>query len=432
MAPLIFTTLFSLLLLSNTNAHTKHGFTVDLIHRDSPKSPFYNPAETSSQRMINAIRRSARSTLQLAKYEASPNSAQSVITSNHGEYLMNISIGTPPFPTLAIADTGSDLIWTQCKPCIKCYRQTAPIFNPKESTTYKNVSCSSSKCRALEDSSCSKAEDTCSFIIAYGDFSYTKGVVAVDTVTLGSTDRRSMSLRNVTIGCGHKNSGKFDPAGSGIIGLGRGSTSLVSQLGKSINGKFSYCLVPLTSQTGLTSKINFGRNGVVSGKGVVSTPLVQKADSPSFYYLTIEAVSVGRKKLHFSGTNNGTGEGNIIIDSGTTLTLFPPEFQQKLEPVVASTIKAHPMQDPSGLLNLCYKNISSFKLPEITIHFKGGDVKLENLNTFVEVAEGLSCFAFSGNDRMTIYGNLAQMNFLVGYDTVSKTMSFKKTNCAKM
>ncbi|CAE5962850.1 unnamed protein product [Arabidopsis arenosa] len=334
MASLISATLLSLLLLSNVNAYPKHGFTLELIHRDSPKSPFYNPGETSSQRMRNAVRRSARSTLEFSNDDASTNSPQSVITSNHGEYLMNISIGTPPFPILAIADTGSDLIWTQCNPCKDCYNQKAPLFDPKQSSTYKKVSCSSSHCRALEEASCSTDKDTCSYTISYGDNSYTKGDVAVDTLTIGSSRLRPVSLRNVIIGCGHDNTGIFDAAGSGIIGLGGGSTSLVSQLGKSNN--------------------------------------------------------------------------------------------------VASTIKVERVHDPNRVLSLCYRDTSSFKVPDITVHFKGGDVKLHKVNTFVEVSEDVSCFAFAENEQLTIYGNLAQMNFLVGYDTVSGTVSFKRTDCAQM
>ncbi|CAL9239124.1 unnamed protein product [Arabidopsis halleri] len=431
MASLISATLLSLLLLSKVNAYPKHGFTLELIHRDSPKSPFYNPDETSSQRMRNAVRRSARSTLQFSNDDASQNSPQSVITSNRGEYLMNISIGTPPFPILAIADTGSDLIWTQCSPCKDCYKQKAPLFDPKESSTYRKFSCSSSQCRALEDASCYTYEDTCSYTISYGDNSYTKGDVAVDTVTIGSSSRRPVSLRNVIIGCGHDNTGIFDAAGSGIIGLGGGSTSLVSQLRKSINGKFSYCLVPLTSETGLTSKINFGTNGIVSGDGVVSTLLVKK-DPTTFYFLTLEAISVGSKKIHFTGTIFGTKEGNIVIDSGTTLTLLPSKFYSEMESAVASTIKAERVQDPNRVLSLCYRDTSSFKVPDITVHFKGGNVKLDKANTFVEVSEDVSCFAFAANEQLTIYGNLAQMNFLVGYDTVSGTVSFKRTDCAQM
>ena len=79
-----------------------------------------------------------------------------------------------------------------------------------------------------------------------------------------------VTIPKIVFGCGHNNDGTFGEARSGIIGLGGGPLSLVSQLNKSIGGKFSYCLV-LTKNSNVTSKINFGSNGLVSGNGVVST-----------------------------------------------------------------------------------------------------------------------------------------------------------------
>ncbi|KAG2314960.1 hypothetical protein Bca52824_018082 [Brassica carinata] len=136
--------------LSNATAHTKLGFSADLIHRDSPKSPFYNPTETTAQRLRNAVHRSVNRVVHFNGKDASVHSPQTEITSDGGEYLMNISLGTPPFPIMAIADTGSDLLWTQCKPCDDCYTQDDPLFDPKASSTYKDISCSSRQCTALE------------------------------------------------------------------------------------------------------------------------------------------------------------------------------------------------------------------------------------------------------------------------------------------
>ncbi|CAH8307453.1 unnamed protein product [Eruca vesicaria subsp. sativa] len=429
MASLISATLLTLLFIisnANANAHPKHGFTVELIHRDSPKSPLYNPAETHAQRLRNAIKRSLTNVAPLRFNPPSPDSAQAAVTSNKGEYLMNISLGTPPFPILAIADTGSDLIWTQCTPCKNCYHQKAPLFAPKKSSTFKKLPCSSRQCRSLEDFSCPSNDSTCSYTIEYGDKSYTKGDVAIETVTLGESS--PVSFENVIIGCGTDNVGIFNELDSGIIGLGGGHVSLVSQLGY---GKFSYCLVPLTSETDLTSTINFGAKGVVSGDGVVSTPLVKK-DPDTYYYLTLEAISVGTKKLQFHGSIFGTEEGNMIIDSGTTLILLPSGFYAELESVVSSLIEAEREKDPKGALSLCYNVRSNIKVPDITIHFKGADVKLDKVNTFVAISEDLYCFAFASYEPLPIYGNLAQMNFLVGYDTVAGTVSFKMSDCAKM
>ncbi|XP_010528690.1 PREDICTED: aspartic proteinase CDR1-like [Tarenaya hassleriana] len=428
-------TIFSLFLvssafLSNANAESERGFTVDLIHRDSPKSPFYNPAEAPSQRLRNALRRSADRAVHFARSDGlSPNTPVSEITSNRGEYLMNISIGSPPFPIMAIADTGSDLIWTQCKPCEDCYSQDAPLFDPERSSTYKKVSCSSRQCQATERTSC--IGGTCQYSISYGDRSHSIGHIAVDTVTLGSTDSRPVALKNTVIGCGHDNAGTFNEKSSGIIGLGGGSVSLIRQLGDSIDGKFSYCLVPLSSKSDGTSKMNFGSKAVVSGTGTVSTPIVKK-EPDTFYYLTLEAITVGSKKLDFDSSGLGTEEGNIIIDSGTTLTLLPSSFYSELESTVASMVDAERTSDPGKFLSLCYQLSSDLKVPTITMNFKGADVKLDPSNYFVLVAEGVVCLAFAGNDNFSIYGNLSQMDFLVGYDSVSQKVSFKPTDCAKM
>ncbi|CAA7056449.1 unnamed protein product [Microthlaspi erraticum] len=263
----LFLCLLSSPFLSNANTKAKLGFSTDLIHRDSPSSPIYNPSETSSQRLRNAIHRSINRGLHFSGQDASVSSPQTELTSYDGEYLMNISLGTPPRPIMAVADTGSELLWVQCKPCDSCYPQDDPIFDPKASSTYKDVSCSSSQCNSFSKAgaaSCFTKDNTCSYDIRYGDFSYTKGNFAVDTLTLGSTNNRPVQIKNMIIGCGHNNAGSFKKKEDGIVGLGASPVSLISQLGESINGKFSYCLVPLDSKDNPTSKINFGTNAVVS------------------------------------------------------------------------------------------------------------------------------------------------------------------------
>ncbi|GKV05317.1 hypothetical protein SLEP1_g17345 [Rubroshorea leprosula] len=196
---------------------------------------------------------------------------------------MNISLGTPPFPILVIADTGGDLIWTQCKPFPDCYKQDAPLYNPKSSSTYKTI-----------------------------PYSARQWDLALDTITLSSTSGRPVALPKTISGCGHNNDGTFNEKGSDIIGLGGGDVSLISQMGKS--------------------------------KGVVSAPLVKKTPD-TFYFLTLEGISVDDETIDFLGSSVGS-EGNIIIDSGTTLTLLPSDFYASLEDAVSSKINATPVESP--------------------------------------------------------------------------------------
>ncbi|KAH7571580.1 hypothetical protein ACOSP7_014261 [Xanthoceras sorbifolium] len=406
------------------------GFSVELIHRDSPKSPFYNPYETPYQRVTKALRRSINNLNRFDSTQVSPNLAEADIISDAGEYLMNISIGSPPVAILGIADTGSDLVWTQCKPCTDCFEQKAPLFEPNSSSTYRDVSCSSSQCSSLDRSSCDDRQ-SCLYSVAYGDRSFSNGNLAVDTITLGSTTGRPVALPKSIFGCGHNNDGTFSSETSGIVGLGGGDVSLITQMGSSIEGKFSYCLIPFGSRTANVSKLNFGTKATVSGTGTVSTPLVAK-EPKTFYFLTLESISVADKTIPFEGSTFGTSEGNIIIDSGTTLTILPEQFASELHSAISGTIDAKPVSDPQGFLDLCYKATDDFKVPEIIVKFKGGDVKLNPINLFIAVSEDIVCSTFKGSQDTAIYGNLHQMDFLVGYNTKEQTVSFKPTDCTKL
>ncbi|KAK8593921.1 hypothetical protein V6N13_042526 [Hibiscus sabdariffa] len=427
-----FSLVSAILILSNLclNEAQTTSFTVELIHRDSPKSPFYNPMETTYGRVTNAVRRSFSRVRRFKPTSRLVEGAKSGITVGSGEYLMNISIGTPAFEIVAVADTGSDLVWTQCKPCSKCFKQEAPIFDPGQSSTYKPISCDASQCQSFTQTRCS-TNNTCQYSVLYADNTYSIGDVAVDTITLASTTGSPVSFPNTAIGCGHDNYQDTDGKNSGVIGLGGDEFSLISQMGSSIAGKFSYCLLPITETT-KSSEMNFGSSALVSGPGVVSTPLIKLASLPSFYYLHLEAVSVGTKRINYADVSLGKPDtkGNIIIDSGTTLTLLPSGIHSKLESAVASQINATRVHVPE-ITSLCYDAKTEFAVPDITMHFAGADVKLQRSNTFISVSDNVTCLAIVSYGDLSVYGNVAQANFLVGYDTEKKTVSFKPTDCSK-
>ncbi|KAI6706379.1 hypothetical protein NL676_009341 [Syzygium grande] len=408
-----------------------HGFTMELIHRDSPRSPYYKPTDTPHQRMADAIRRSISHANRLNPNSVGVlNTPSAVIVADDGDYLMNISLGNPPVTIVGIADTGSDLIWTQCEPCTDCFEQATPPFDPRESSTYKDISCSASLCEVLGQTSCG-GRGLCEYSCFYGDGSYTMGNLATETFTIGSTSGQPVSFPEVLFGCGHNNVGIFTNHTDGIIGLGGGSASLITQLGKATGGKFSYCLVPYSLNSKISSKLNFGDSAVVAGSGVVSTPLIQK-DPKTFYYLTLEAVSVGKTRIEFPSGDSiaSVDEGNIIIDSGTTLTLLPQGFYTEIEAAMVKYVKLPRVSDPSQFLSLCYKAVTDVGLdiPPVTFHFKGADVVLNPGSSFVQITDKIICFTLIPGE-LSIYGNLAQMNYLIGYDTQNMKLSFKPVDC---
>ncbi|KAI5681220.1 hypothetical protein M9H77_02447 [Catharanthus roseus] len=396
----------------------KGGFTAHLIHRDFLKSPY--------QLLKNAFQRSEQRSKQFASTEVIPSG---------GEYLMKISYGTPPVESLAIVDTGSHLVWVQCLPCINCYKENFPPFNPKTSSSFQFVSSNSVNCPHIlsqNQSGENNSTKPCPYDIAYGDGSYSSGDLATETITFGH-GKDKVSFPNFIFGCGHDNAGQFSPMESGLVGLGPQKLSLVSQLNKSLDAKFSYCLVPLT-ESSKSSKLSFGDQAKVSGPGVVSSPLLLDV----YYSLTLEHISVGRShEIKFSGTafssNGSTNSGSIIIDSGTTLTYLPEYVYGKLKEIVQDHIKSGQIvKDPQGIFSLCYSSLKDADIPKITFHFKGADLELNPINTFVKTSPSSSCLAFTATGDIPIFGNIAQANFLVGYDLVEKTVSFKQVDCTKL
>ncbi|XP_042519228.1 aspartic proteinase CDR1-like [Macadamia integrifolia] len=394
--------------LSNTDAIESNnggGFTIDLIHSDSPLSPLYNPSKTSWQRWQNSFNR------RINKHDATD------IIPDNGQYLVKLSIGTPPVEVHGILDAGSDLIWTQCAPCPGCYKQILPLFDPTRSSTYKDLPCQNKICEELGPDPCSRSKN-CQYGYGYGSGGYSKGNLATDTFTFGS-----LVVPNTVFGCGHNNSDTFNERETGIIGLGMGSMSLITQLTSKLGFKFSYCLVPLSAPT-VMSKLTIGNEAVVSGGGTISTPLVVKPKD-TFYYVTLNAMSVGNTRLPY---DHGSKEGNLIIDTGVPPILIPTEFYNQLVAAVKGAISAQPL--PNKGTQLCYASNTKIDVM-ITAHFTGADVQLKPVNTFVSTPDGSVCFAVNPDDKIAIYGNFAQMNFFVGYDLANKSVFFKPTDCTK-
>ncbi|KAI5681238.1 hypothetical protein M9H77_02465 [Catharanthus roseus] len=399
------------------------GFSVDLIHRDSQKSPITDPLIIHSERIKYAYQRSLQRSKLLGSGSLIPDG---------GEYLLKMSFGTPPVDFFVIADTGSDTSWIQCLPCIHCYKQKSPPFDPKKSSTFQPIPCNSKECKLLPIKSKCKPSGICLYNETYGDNSFSRGDLATETITFPSPTEK-VKFPNFIFGCGHDNGGDnggtFTEMTSGLLGLGTRKLSLATQLKSRIDGKFSFCLGPFT-ETSRPGKLGFGTDAIVSGPGVDSTPLI----IDDFYYLILDAVSVGNKifkvpPLKESPKHKG---GNIIIDSGTTYTFLPSDVYTNVEKAVRNAINSNSTtKDPLGIFPLCYSSLKDSNIPRITFHFKGADVLLKPLNAFVKTSDSSSCLAFISTTDIPIFGNVAQMNFLVGYDLVKEIISFKDSDCTK-
>ena len=404
------------------------GFSVEIIHRDSSKSPFYSSTETPFQRVANAMRRSLNCVNHFNQSRVPPNTPKTTVVPDQGEYLVKYSVGTPPFNAFGFLSTGTNLIWLQCQPCKKCFPQPTPLFDSSKSTTYRTFPCASNTCKSVSGTFCSHVPDKhCEYYINYMDGTLSQGELSEETLSLSSTNGNAIKFPGTLIGCGRYNTIGSLRANSGIVGLARGPGSLINQLGPSIGGKFSYCLVPALSKSNSTSKLNFGDAAVVSGAGTVSTPLFSRNGDP-LYYLRLEALSVGGKRIQYGSAVGGSG--NMAIDSGTILSVLPNDVYSKLEAAVARSVRMVRSRDPNKVLSLCYEGlVDKLDAPVITAHFTGADVPLDAVNTFVQVGYNVVCLAFVPSQNGPVLGNLAQQNILVGYDLQKNTVSFRKTDC---
>ncbi|KAL9682810.1 hypothetical protein QQ045_014619 [Rhodiola kirilowii] len=282
-------------------------------------------------------------------------------------YVMKIRLGTPPVDIIGLAGTASDLTWTQCQPCTKCMPQTTPLFNSTASSTYAIIFCDPSHPCPPDSRSQCHADGVCHHDIQYAGKAYTKGILSTETLRMRSTSPHHsfIEIPNYIFGCGTDNEGNFGGnVGSGIIGLGAGPQSLVSQLGPLSMQRFSYCLIPHELKDRV-SHIYFGQNAVVHGPGTIRVPLVNKQPL-TYYFVTLEALTVGMMKIEVIGRSGTIEEGNIINDSGATMVKFPRHVYTKIRRAVTMQTNANPVPDPSPIYDLCFEK-ETVQFPSIVV-----------------------------------------------------------------
>ncbi|XP_034569793.1 aspartic proteinase nepenthesin-1 [Setaria viridis] len=338
-----------------------------------------------------------------------------------GAYDMELSIGTPPQKLTALADTGSDLIWTKCGACASCEPQGSPSYFPDKSSSFSKLPCSARLCSALKEESptttCGAGGAECDYKYSYGleedSDHYTQGYLGTETFTIGGD-----VVPGIGFGCTNMSEGGYG-AGSGLVGLGRGPLSLVSQLNA---GAFSYCL---TSDASKASPLLFGSLAALSGGGIQSTPLL---GSSVFYAVNLRTISIGFSKT--SGV-----DGGVVFDSGTTLTyLAEPAYRQAMLAVVLQTDLA-PASDRDGFEACFYYDEPSDgrieeAVPSMVLHFDGGaNMVLPVRNYFVDVGGGVVCWVVQRSPSVSIIGNVMQVDFHVLHDVDKSVLSFQPANC---
>nr|CAB3489632.1 unnamed protein product [Digitaria exilis] len=369
------------------------------------------------------IRRTETGAINFTQAARHPVDAKTPLTMDGegGAYDMEFSAGTPPQKLTALADTGSDLIWVKCGACASFVPQHSPSYYPNNSSSFSKLPCSVPLCGALMSegtATCGASGEECDYRYSYGleedSHHYTQGYLGNETFTLGDD-----TVPGIGFGCTNMSEGDYG-SGSGLVGLGRGPLSLVSQLNASA---FSYCL---TSNASSSSALLFGSSALLKGPGIQSTPLISQPD-PSYYSVNLNGISIGNV------TTPGTGYSGFIFDSGTTLTyLTEPAYTQAKAAVLSQTALAR-APDRDGF-EACYVAPTSNgsleeAVPAVVLHFDGADMALPVTNYFVDVGDGVVCWIVQVSPSISIIGNVMQVDFHVLHDVNNSVLSFQPANC---
>ncbi|GJW13911.1 aspartyl protease family protein 2 [Tanacetum coccineum] len=370
-----------------------------------------------------------------------------------GQYFVTLHLGTPPQPLLLIADTGSDLVWVACSACRDNCAATRPphsAFLARHSSSYCLHHCYEPECGLVPhprpERACNKTRfhTPCRYEYSYADGSITNGFFAKEKTSFNSSSGGLELLQHdsLAFGCGFEVSGpsvsgpSFNGA-QGVMGLGRGPVSLVTQLGSRFGNKFSYCLKDYTKSPPPTSYLLIGVGAKKSRMRY--TPLQANPLSSTFYYISVQSVYVDNVKLRISPTVwniDKMGNGGTIIDSGTTLTFLPdPAYRH----VVAAFRRRVKLPTPDGAppnFDLCYNvsGVSRLSLPRLSFKLVGNSLFSPAVgNYFIDTAEDVKCLALqsvTSPGGLSVIGNLMQQGFLFEFDIGKSQLGFSHTGCS--
>ncbi|XP_061372083.1 aspartyl protease AED3 [Gastrolobium bilobum] len=392
-------------------------------------SPFNPPKPDSwDNRIINMASKDPARVKYLSTLVAQKTVSSAPIASgqafNIGNYVVRVKIGTPGQLLFMVLDTSTDEAFVPCSGCTGCSNTT---FSPKGSTSYGPLDCSVPQCGQVRGLSCpAQGTGACSFNQSYADSSFSATLVQ-DSLRL-ATD----IIPDYSFGCINAISGGSIPT-QGLLGLGRGPLSLLSQSGTLYSGVFSYCLPSFKSYY-FSGSLRLGPVG--QPKSIRTTPLLRNPHRPSLYYVNFTGISVGSVFVpvpsEFLEFNPNTGSGTII-DSGTVITRF-------VEPVYNLVRDEFRKQVTGpfsriGAFDTCFVKTYEALAPTVTLHFTDLDLKLPLENSLIHSSAGsMACLAMAAapnnvNTALNVIANFQQQNLRILFDTVNNQVGIARELC---
>ncbi|KAL0332611.1 UNVERIFIED_CONTAM: Aspartic proteinase Asp1 [Sesamum calycinum] len=325
----------------------------------------------------------------------------------NGFYFVQVYLGYPPKPYFLDPDTGSDLTWLQCD---------ARVFV------------------ALRDYNCDNPEQ-CDYEVEYADGGSSLGVLVNDFFTLNLTSGVRMSPR-LTIGCGYDQlPGASDHPLDGVLGLGKGKSSIVSQLRQQgvIKNVIGHCL------SGQGGFLFFGED-VYDSSRVTWTSMAR--DYTKHY-------AAGSAELRFGGKSTGFKNLNVIFDSGSSYTYLSSHIYQTLLSLINKELSRTSLREATDdhTLPFCWKGKKPFKSTrDVRKYFKALSLSFPNgwraKAQFEIPPEGYLIISSKGNaclgilngtdvglSNFNMIGDISMQDKMLIYDNEKHVIGWTPANC---
>ncbi|XP_030465670.1 aspartyl protease AED3-like [Syzygium oleosum] len=427
---------FLLLLLLSTSSQAQtpkcsvqdQGSTLEVFHIYSPCSPFRPSTPSLSweesilqMQQKDQARLQFLSSLVVRRSVVPVASGRQIIQSP--TYILRAKIGTPPQTLLMAMDTSNDAAWVPCSGCVGCPSSVA--FASAESTTYKNLPCKSPQCSQVSNPTCGGW--ACLFNVTYGSSTIAANL-SQDTFTLASDP-----IPNYTFGCIQKATGSSLPP-QGLLGLGRGPLSLLSQSQNLYKSTFSYCL-PSFKSLNFSGSLRLGPTG--QPLRIKYTPLLKNPRRSSLYYVNLVAIRVGRKIVDIPPSafafNPTTGSGTIF-DSGTVFTRLVAPAYTAVRDEFRRRVGRNLTVTSLGGFDTCYS--VPIVVPTLTFMFSGMNVTLPADNLLIHSTAGsITCLAMAAspgdlNSVLNVIASMQQQNHRVLYDLPNSRLGVARERCS--
>ncbi|KAK4789256.1 hypothetical protein SAY86_020575 [Trapa natans] len=355
-----------------------------------------------------------------------------------GYYSVSLNVGRPAKVYELDVDTGSDLTWLQCDaPCTGCTKPRDQLYKPKNNL----VHCEDPLCSAISISGtepCKNPDDQCDYEVEYADKGSFLGVLVYDYFAFQLTNNTRLSPR-LTFGCSYNldtPSPTAPPPTAGILGLGNGKASIITQLYRlgMIRNVLGHCLS--TKGGGF---LFFGDDPIPSSN-VLWVPM-----SPTLlakHYASGPAELLNRQK---PGNVKGL---QVIFDSGSSYTYFNSKAYGAILNQLTGDLNGKPLKNATGekSLPVCWKGTKPFNsVNDVNAQFKplvlsfanNVEYKIPPEAYLIVTKGGNVCLGILNGTEVgladfNIIGDISMQSKMVIYDNERQQIGWVSADCSHL